>query len=295
MTSFRDSLTMNESPLAAAAKTIALDPRARHLRREIVRVLAAARRGHLGGAFSLVEILRVLYDDVLRYKAAEPRWPDRDRFILSKGHGCLALYVLLADKGFFPKEELLRFCAFDGILGGHPDGRKIPGIEVSTGSLGHGLSLGIGMALAARMARQTHRVFVVLGDGECNEGSIWEAALSAGQHRLNNLTVLVDYNKMQSYGGTQQVLGLEPLAGKWASFGFGVAEVNGHDVAALRATLGCASDEQRPRVVICHTVKGKGAAIAEGNSAWHHKSRISDEEIAALMTALEEPACARPV
>ena len=287
---------MSDNNLAASAKTIALDARSLELRREIVRVLASARRGHLGGAFSLVEMLRVLYDDVLLYRASEPLWPDRDRFILSKGHGCLALYVLLAEKGFFPKDELQRFCAFDGILGGHPDGRKIPGVEVSTGSLGHGLSLAIGMALEARISRRTHRIFVVLGDGECDEGSIWEGALSAGKHRLDDLAVLIDYNKMQSYGGTQEVLGLEPLGGKWASFGFAVTEVNGHDVSSLRTALQRdPSRGQRPLAVICHTVKGKGVAFAEGNPAWHHKSRISDDDIAALMTALGGPACAKSV
>jgi len=282
------------SDFAAAAQSIALDARSLALRRGIVRTMASARRGHLGSAFSLVEILRVLFDDLLNYRAWEPSWPGRDRFILSKGHGCLALYILLAEKGFFPKEELGRFCSFDGILGGHPDARKIPGVEVSTGSLGHGLPVALGMALAARMSRKPHRVFVVLGDGECNEGSVWEAALSAGKHQASNLTVMVDYNKMQSYASTQEVLGLEPLADKWASFGFAVSEVNGHDVDALRGVLGAVRDGQRPHAIICHTVKGKGVPFAENNASWHHKSRLSDDDAAALMAALGEAACGRP-
>src|SRR5436190_15787173 len=162
--------------------TTPLDERSRALRRQIVKTLKAGGRGHVGAAFSLVEILRVLYDDILKYDAKNPRWSDRDRCILSKGHGCLALYALLAQKGFFPEAELWKFCKVDGILGGHPEYGKVPGIEASTGSLGHGLPIGVGMALAARQAKAKHRVFVVSSDGESNEGSVWEAALCAGKH-----------------------------------------------------------------------------------------------------------------
>src|SRR5215813_7593020 len=185
--------------------TTPLDQRSRQLRVMIVKSIKAANRGHLGSAFSLVEILRVLYDDVLKYDASNPRWPGRDRCILSKGHGCLALYALLADKGFFPDEELWKFCKSDGILGGHPEYGKVPGIEASTGSLGHGLSIGIGMALHARRRKANYRVFVISSDGENNEGAVWEAALAANKHHLSNLIVLVDYNKQQSYGTTQEV------------------------------------------------------------------------------------------
>lgn len=272
-----------------------LDARSISLRRTIVDTLAAARRGHLGAALSLVEILRVLYDDILRYDPKNPQWTGRDRCILSKGHGCLALYVILAEKGFFPAEELQRFCNVDGILGGHPDARKIPGIEASTGSLGHGLALGLGMALHARMAHETHRVFVVLGDGECDEGSVWESAMSCAHHGVDNLTVLVDYNKMQSYDTTHAVLELEPFADKWRSFGFGVAEVDGHGVNALREALhSIPLTPGRPTAILCHTVKGKGIAFAEHDATWHHKSRIRDDEIAQLLKALEEYPCATP-
>jgi transketolase len=253
----------------------------------VVRILQAARRGHLGAAFSLVEILRVLYDDVLRYDASNPHWPDRDRCILSKGHGCLALYTMLAEKGFFPEDELWKFCRHDGILGGHPDAGKVPGVEASTGSLGHGLSIGLGFALSARHDKSDRRVFVILGDGECDEGSVWEAALCAGKHRLANLTAIVDYNKHQSYSTTAEVQDLEPFADKWRSFGFAVREVDGHDVEALRAVLKSAPFEpDRPGALICHTIKGKGIPFAENNLQWHHKARISDEEIQALTTAL---------
>jgi transketolase len=265
-----------------------LDRRSLELRQAIVGALGAARRGHVGSAFSLVEILRVLYDDVLRFDPRNPHWAQRDRCILSKGHGCLALYALLADKGFFPRSELSRFCQASGILGGHPEQRKVPGVEASTGSLGHGLSIGIGFALHARHEKAGHRVFVILGDGESNEGSVWEAALCAGKHRLSNLTVLVDYNKQQSYGTTFEVQDMEPFAAKWAAFGFGVTEVNGHDVAGLRAVLHrLPLQEDKPSAIICHTVKGKGIGMAEGNLDWHHKNRLTDGELESLLAALE--------
>jgi transketolase len=267
--------------------TIPLDDRSRSLRRTIIRTLAAGQRGHVGAAFSLVEILRVLYDDVLHYEAQNPRWPGRDRFVLSKGHGCLALYAILAEKGFFPEAELWKFCRSDGLLGGHPE-HHIPGVEASTGSLGHGLSIALGFALAARSDRASHRTFVVIGDGESNEGSVWEAALAAGKHQLAAFTVLVDYNKHQSYGSTAVVQTLEPLADKWRAFGFAVAEVNGHDVAALREVLTrLPIDPAKPTAVICHTVKGKGVAFAENNMAWHHQNKVTAEDAERLLAALE--------
>ncbi len=268
--------------------SVRLDDRSKALRRTIIEVLASARRGHLGAAFSLVEILRVLYDDVLCYNAADPKWALRDRCILSKGHGCLALYALLADKGFFPREELARFCSPEGILGGHPDAGKVPGVEASTGALGHGLSIGLGFALHARKSGSRSRVVVILGDGECNEGSVWEAAMCAGKHKLSNLTAIIDYNKHQSYSSTHEVQDLEPFADKWTAFGFSVREVDGHDVHALRRELTALPfAPDRPGALICHTIKGKGAAIAENNLEWHHKSKITDADIHSLLTALE--------
>jgi len=264
-----------------------LDERSRHLRRQIVRVLERGGRGHLGTSLSLVEILRVLFDKVLRYDARNPAWPDRDRFILSKGHGCITLYVMLQEKGYFPEEELWKFCRFDGILGGHPD-PKVPGIEVSTGSLGHGLPIGVGMAVSAKRARADHRVFVVLGDGECNEGSVWEAAMSASKHKLDNLVTMVDYNKQQSYGSTYEVLDLEPFAAKWEAFGFATREVDGHDVAALESILASVPFAPgKPSAIICHTVKGKGIGFAENNLKWHHKSSIKQGEVEELLRAIE--------
>ncbi len=267
---------------------VALDERSKHLRRQIVRVLERGGRGHVGTSLSPVEILRVLYDKVLRYDPNDPKWPQRDRCILSKGHGCIALYVLLQEKGFFPEEELWKFCKFDGILGGHPD-PKVPGIEVSTGSLGHGLPIGVGMALNARYEKASHRVFVVLGDGECDEGSVWEAAMSAAKHKLDNLVVMVDYNKQQSYASTYEVLDLEPFADKWRSFGFNCREADGHDVTALeRAFADLPFESGKPSALICHTVKGKGIAFAENNLKWHHKSSLKDSDVQQLLKALED-------
>lgn len=265
-----------------------LDKRSRDLRQMIVRMLAGGRRGHIGAALSLVEILRVLFDEVLRYDPRNPQWPQRDRFILSKGHGCLALYAILADKGFFPQSELEKFCKSDGILGGHPE-VKVPGVEASTGSLGHGFSIGIGLALNARYEKADYRTFVVIGDGECDEGAIWEAALCAAKHRLSNLTVVIDCNKHQSYGKTSEVLNLEPFSDKWKAFGFAVLEADGHDVKALRSVFSrLPAHPNKPTAIICHTVKGKGIAHVENNLKWHHKSSTTDEEIQDLLHALEE-------
>ncbi len=265
-----------------------LDERSRQLRRELVSILTASRRGHLGASASLIEIMRVLYDDILRFDAGNPASSDRDRFILSKGHSCLAQYLLLADKGFFPKEDLTSFCADCGMLGGHPCATKIPGVEVSTGALGHGLPVGVGMALALRATGNPARVFVVMGDGECNEGSVWEAAMSASKHGLSSLVAMVDYNKYQSYGETAEIQELEPFADKWESFGFSVREVNGHDENELRETLRAIPFAPgKPSIIICHTVKGKGFPFAENNLNWHHKSNLSDENLEAMLAVLE--------
>ncbi len=267
--------------------TIKLDARSIELRRQIVRTLAAGQRGHVGAAFSLVEILRVLYDDVLRYDASNPKWPGRDRFVLSKGHGCLALYALLADKGFIPESELWKFCKADGLLGGHPE-HHIPGVEASTGSLGHGISIALGFALHAQYARTDARTFVVIGDGESNEGSVWEAALSAGKHRLERFTVLTDYNKHQSYGSTRDVQDLEPLADKWRAFGFGAVDVNGHDVTELRRVLGALPVEPgKPNAIVCHTVKGKGVPFVENDMTWHHRNKVTAQDADRLVAALQ--------
>ena len=207
---------------------------------------------------------------------------------LSKGHGCLALYAVLADRGFFPLGELDRFCAGDGILGGHPEHGMVPGIEASTGALGHGLPIGVGMALASRIQGAERRVIVVLGDGEMDEGSVWEAAMSAGKHGLDTLTAI---NRLQQdpvlRAGLIRCSPWNPLVDKLRAFGFAVAEVDGHDIAALRRVLGRLPLEPgQPSAVVCHTVKGRGIPDAENNPAWHHRARLSDAELAAIRDAL---------
>jgi transketolase len=266
---------------------ILLDERSLYLRRLVIEAFDGGGRGHIGSSLSLIEILRVLYDDIMTFDPADPKVANRDRFVLSKGHGCLALYVLLADKGYFPKSDLRSFCHEGSFLGGHPERGKVPGVEASTGALGHGLSIGLGIALAARIKKQKYRVFVAMGDGEINEGSVWEAAMCAGKHELDNLTVMVDYNKMQSYGETEVVQDLEPLADKWRAFNFNVRHVDGHDRKQLQNSFGGLPFETgKPNAIICHTVKGKGIPMAENDPTWHHKSRLSPEQIEDLFQAL---------
>ncbi|WCL51199.1 transketolase [Leptospira sp. GIMC2001] len=265
-----------------------MDNRSKHLRRLIVEMMEFEKRGHIGPALSLIEILRVLYDNILNFDSKNPNWEERDRLILSKGHGCLALYSILADKGYFPMEILKTFGKPDSILGGHPERDKVPGVEASTGALGHGLPIGVGMAIAAKIKNKNFRVFVITGDGEINEGSNWEAALSASKHRLSNLSLIIDYNKLQSYGKVSEVLELEPLVDKWRSFGFSTVEVDGHDVNQLKDLfLKLPLENDKPTAIIAHTVKGKGFASAEGNPKWHHKNKISPEEFSDMYKSLE--------
>ena len=265
-----------------------MDQRSKLLRRLIIQGLEGGGRGHIGSSLSLVEILRVLYDSILAYRPHEPSWPGRDRLILSKGHGCLALYAILADRGFFSGQELQTFCKPESRLGGHPERNKAPGVEASTGALGHGLPMGVGMAIAAKIRHQKHRVVVVVGDGEINEGSVWEAALSASKHRLSNLLVIVDYNKLQSYGLSSEVLNLEPLTEKWHSFGFDVHAVDGHDICALESLFKRVPlNHDKPTAIICHTVKGMGLPFAEGKAEWHHKSGLKPAEIAEMYACLD--------
>jgi transketolase len=281
-------MSANAIAVARSPKSLPLDARSQYLRRLIVDALVGGERGHIGSSMSPLEILRVLYDDVLHHRPREPGWPERDRCILSKGHGCLALYAVLADKGYFPLEILKTFCRKGSILGGHPEHGKVPGVEASTGSLGHGLSIGVGMALAARMRKRANRVFVIMGDGEINEGSVWEAAMCAGKHALSNLVAVVDYNKIQSAGPTAEIQELEPLQDKWEAFGFATVEVDGHDVGKLRDVFRkLPLDTMHPTTVICHTVKGKGFPFAEHDPEWHHKSRVPSDLGRQLYAALE--------
>ena len=268
------------------ALKIKLDERSKFLRKLVIKCIEAGGRGHIGAAMSLIEILRVLYDNFLVFDPKNVNLKSRDRFILSKGHGCLALYAVLADKNFFSKNELSVACEPKSILGGHPE-IKVPGVEASTGALGHGLPIGVGMALAAKLKKENHKVVVVIGDGESNEGSIWESAMSAAKHNLSNLIVLLDHNKIQSYSFVSEVLNLEPLNKKWESFGFNVTEINGHDIQQIKEALTQNIDKKdKPKLIVCHTIKGKGIAVAENNPKWHHKNNLSKKDIEDLYNSL---------
>lgn len=235
----------------------------------------------------MAELLAALYGGVLRIDPANPAWADRDRFILSKGHACAAYYAALAERGFFPKAWLETFYRDGGRLAGHATHTGVPGIEFSTGSLGHGLSVATGMALAGKRDVAPWRVFVLLSDGECDEGSTWEPALFAPQHRLDNLVAIVDYNKIQSLGRTKDVINLDPFADKWKAFGWAVREIDGHDAEQVLATLASVPFEAgRPSCIIAHTVKGKGVSFMEDELLWHYRNP-SIEEYAAAVKEIE--------
>ncbi len=262
---------------------ISPDEFARRIRAHVVRMTHRAGSSHVGSSLSMAEILAVLYGGVLQ---VDPDWPEdqnRDRLILSKGHACAGLYAALAERGFFPTDWLESFYTNGARLAGHATAGEIPGIEVSTGSLGHGLPIACGMAKAAKIDGAAYRVFAILSDGECNEGSNWEAALFAPHHRLDNLVVVIDYNKIQSLGSTAEVLGLEPLADKWRAFGWSVREVDGHDAEAVRESLESVPFEAgRPSCLVAHTVKGKGVSFMEGELLWHYRTPQGPEYAAAL-------------
>jgi transketolase len=269
---------------------------ARRIRRHAVLAVAHAKGGHLGGPLSAADILAALYFHVLRIRPQETDWPDRDRFVLSKGHSCIALYAAMAERGYFPVDELMTFDGLDSRLQGHPDMRLLPGLDMSTGSLGLGLSAGVGMALGARAAGRGFTTFVMVGDGECNEGIVWEAADVAQRYALDNLVVIVDKNGLQQLNWRDGMTGLrrEPytddaMRNRWASFGWAVLEVDGHDMGAVVDVLEKArSVEGRPAVVIAHTIKGKGVSFMEGNYRWH--SRVpTDAELASALEQLAEP------
>jgi len=268
-------------------KKINLDKRSIYLRKLILTALEGGRRGHIGSSMSLVEILRVLYDDILKFDPKKIKLKSRDRLILSKGHGCLALYAILSDKGFFSINKLKTFCKSKSILGGHPD-TNIPGVETTTGSLGHGLSIGIGMALSLKIKKIKSKVYVIIGDGEMNEGSIWEGLMSASKHKLDNLIVIIDHNNLQTYGSPKQVAGLSNIKGKLLSFNLEVNEINGHSVPAIKRSLKRKKKIKKPLAIICNTIKGKGIDFAEGKLDWHHKASLDDMTIKKLHNSLKK-------
>lgn len=258
--------------------------KAREIRCDLVRMLAAAGSGHSGGSLSAVEIVTALYWHVLRIRPQEPAWPDRDRFVLSKGHAAPVLYSALAERGYFPKEDLQTLRKLGSRLQGHPDLRRVPGVEASTGSLGQGLSVGLGMALAGRLDRRSYRVFVLLGDGECEEGQVWEAAMAASHYHAGNLTAIIDNNGLQIDGPVTEVLSPLPLPEKWRAFGWEVTEVDGHDLDALLQAFDWAAgiDDRRPKMIVAHTVKGKGVSFMENQVDWHGKAPNSGQAAGAL-------------
>ncbi len=259
---------------------------ARRIRAHCVRMTHHAQASHIGSCLSVADVLAVLYRDVLRVDPARPEWPDRDRFILSKGHGAAGLYAVLAESGFFPPAWLATYGDDGGRLATHVVRYGVPGVEFSTGSLGHGLSVGCGMALAGKREGRPYRVFVQLSDGECDEGSIWEAVLFAPHHSLDNLVAIVDYNKIQSFGTVKEVLDLEPLADKWRAFRWAVREIDGHDHRQiLDACRALPFEPGRPSTIIAHTVKGKGVGFMEDKLLWHYKSP-TDEQLAAALAEL---------
>lgn len=257
---------------------IDLEEKAKELRKVIFTTICDGKGGHIPASLSIVEILTVLYYDTLNINPKRPDDPDRDRFILSKGHSCVALYAVLAEKGFFDKQHLKTFGRRGSILGGHPDMHKVCGVEASTGALGHGFPFGVGIALAGKMDRKKYRVFCLLGDGECQEGSIWEAALFAAQHNLDNLISIIDYNKLQAMDKLDNIVSLTPLADKWRAFGWEVRELDGHDITSLKdifKSMPFASG--KPNLVIAHTIKGKGISLMENIPIWHFRLPNAEE------------------
>jgi transketolase len=258
--------------------------KSREIRIDILKAVHKAGKGHIGGSFSIVEILVSLYyGNFLKFDSKEPKWESRDRFILSKGHAGVALYAVLADLEFFPKDEL-GFLNKGRLLGEHPDPR-IPGVEVVSGSLGHGLSIGSGMALADKRDKNSRYTYVLMGDGECYEGSVWEAALFAAHHELHNLIGIVDRNGLITHGSTESINRLEPFSDKWKAFGWDVFEVNAHDLQELQHTWSLVSSKKTgaPSMVIAHSVKGKGVSFMEDDFNWHHGGVDDARLIAALI------------
>lgn len=262
-----------------------LESTAREIRKTIYKIAHHAGGGHMGGAFSATDIIATLYfGDVLRYDPQTPDWEDRDKFILSKGHACYALYAALARAGYFPEEELRRVGRPGSRFGGHPKLHEIPGVEASTGALGHGLSFAIGIAYADKADGRDSHVYALLGDGECQEGSVWEGALSAPMLGLDNLTAVIDYNKLQAMDALENIVRMRPFAEKWRAFGWNVTEIDGHDCAQIREAL-LTRAKGRPTAVIANTVKGKGVSFMENEPIWHFRMP-NKEELPVLMEEL---------
>lgn len=274
--------------MARSASDDDLRALARKLRSHSLRMISEAKTSHIGSCLSLADILAVLYGSVLRVDPKRPEWADRDRLIVSKGHAAAVTYAAVAEAGFMPLERLSEYARNGGQLYGHVTHAGVPGVEMSNGSLGHGLPVGTGMALTSKREGRDWRVFVLMSDGECDEGSNWEAILFAAHHGLDNLTIVIDYNKIQSLDFVDKTIRLEPLADKFRAFGWGVREVDGHDVAALRGTLGSLPLEAgKPNAIIAHTIKGKGVSWMEGKVLYHYRPPAEGEELAKALAEVE--------
>jgi transketolase len=255
---------------------------AARLRGKVIEMSSAAGAAHLASCLSCCDVLAAAYWHVLKIDPARPDWADRDRFILSKGHAAAAIYATLAFKGYFPEAELATYCQDGGRLAEHPPANLLPGVEAATGSLGHGLPIGVGMALAARIHGQSHRVYALLSDGENNEGSVWEAAMFAAGQKIENLCVVVDYNKWQATARSNETLMLAPLRDKWAAFGWDAREIDGHDVEALATAMAdLPNGSGKPVALIAHTVKGKGVSFMEDDNNWHYRAPTPEEVVKA--------------
>ncbi len=264
-----------------------LERRAAEVRLQIVKAMGSGKFHHFGGSLSATDLMVALYYHALRYRAEEPDWPERDRFVLSKGHAVPALYVCLARCGFFSQDELATLKQFGSNLQGHPDMRKTCGLEANTGSLGMGLSVANGIALAGRIRGLDYRVYALLGDGECQEGQVWEAAMTSANYALDTLTVLVDRNELQAMGPTEERMRVEPLAEKWRSFGWEALEIDGHDMRAICAALAQAKTVKgRPTAIVARTAKGKGVAFMEGRPGFHN-AVVSEEQLREAIQGLE--------
>lgn len=262
---------------------IRLEQLARNIRRHVIDMTHLGQSSHVASGLSIADILAVLYGEILNCKPNDPAWLLRDRFILSKGHAGAAVYAALAEKGFFSVDKLKTHYQNGSDLSGHVSHKNVPGVEFSTGSLGHGLSVACGLAYGARLLQYPFRVFVVLSDGECDEGSNWEAIMFASHHRLTNLVAIIDYNKLQSLTSVAETMQLEPFADKWRSFGWNVKEIDGHDIPQIRASLSnLPFSDSKPNCVIAHTTKGKGVSFMENNVLWHYRSPQGDEYSAAM-------------
>jgi transketolase len=265
----------NPAELAAIAKQV---------RRELIEMITTAKSGHPGGSLSITDILVTLYFDVMRHNPANPKWKDRDRFILSKGHCCPALYSVMAKCGYCPEDQLNTLRKLGSMYQGHPDVRFLPSLEASTGSLGEGISLALGMGLAARLDKSPSRMYVAIGDGESQEGQIWESAMFGRQYSMDNVCAIVDYNRIQLDGFVVDIMNLEPLVAKWQSFGWHTVEVDGHNFEALQGAFAeAAATKGKPTVLIAHTIKGKGVSFMENNPKFHGTAPTLEEEKKALL------------